>query len=138
MPRGRPKKNTTSTSPILEAVTTFPEMPVIKPNTEEGTATEKNTANAEALSSKPKKKDEYPLCACCKSPVYSKRRLNLTLLTTLAPYYFDIVDTQPYVCSKCATDLGKVINNFFVKRGAEVKPYSQTGIKSENVLEEKL
>lgn len=130
MPRGRPKKNFTDT----EKKTTSIEVEK-KPTS--ATAKEKTTTTV-APPSNSKKKEEFPICVCCKSHVYSKRRLNLTLLTTLAPYYFDITDSQPYICSKCAVDLGKVINNFFVKHGAEVKPYSQTGIKSENVLEEKL
>ena len=119
MPRGRPRKNPLpvvkdSTTKQVETKTTNP-------------MTEINTSPLPTKeifsSSKKKKEDDTPRCVCCKEPVYSGRRLNLSLLTTLAPYYFAVEEMQPYICSRCASDLGEVINKWLIKHGAEIKPY---------------
>lgn len=118
MPRGRPRKNP---------------LPVIKDfkteqvETKANPMTEINTSPLPTKeifsSSKKKKKDDIPRCVCCKEPVYSGRRLNLSLLTTLASYHFAVEEMQPYICSRCASDLGEVINKWLINHGAEVKPY---------------
>lgn len=123
MPRGRPRKNPLS---ITDTVTTNSSGDVVKEVSSEITKTEDvnemevevGTVNKGRL-----KKDDTPRCVCCKGPVYSGRRLNLSLLTTLASYHFAVEEMQPYICSRCASDLGEVINKWLINHGAEVKPY---------------
>lgn len=123
MPRGRPRKNPL---PTTDTVTTNSSENVVKEASSETTKTDKSnemgleveTANKSRL-----KKDDTPRCVCCKEPVYSGRRLNLSLLTTLAPYHFAVEEMQPYICSRCASDLSEVINKWLIKHGVEVKPY---------------
>lgn len=114
MPRGRPRKNPLS---VTDTVTT---------NSSETTKTEDSNemgVEVESVNKGRPKKDDTPRCVCCKEPVYSGRRLNLSLLTTLASYHFAVEEMQPYICSRCASDLGEVINKWLIKHGAEVKPY---------------
>lgn len=134
MPRGRPRKNPL---PIINTVTTNSSEDVAKEVSSETTKTEDvNEMGVEVETvnkGRPKKDDDNtpsskrredtPRCVCCKEPVYSGRRLNLSLLTTLAPYHFAVEEMQPYICSRCASDLGEVINKWLIKHGAEVKPY---------------
>lgn len=123
MPRGRPRKNPL---PITDTVTTNSSGNVVKEVSSETTKTEdvnKMEVEVETVNKGRPKKDDTPRCVCCKEPVYSGRRLNLSLLTTLASYHFAVEDMQPYICSRCASDLGEVINKWLIKHGAEVKPY---------------
>lgn len=123
MPRGRPRKNPL---PITDTVTTNSSGDVVKEVSSETTKTEDvNEMEVEvgAVNKGRPKKDDTPRCVCCKEPVYSGRRLNLSLLTTLAPYHFAVEEMQPYICSRCASDLGEVINKWLINHGAEVKPY---------------
>ena len=122
MPRGRPRKNPL---PTVDTVTTNSSEDVVKEASSETTKTDDvNEVGTEVnVSSKSKRRDDTPRCVCCKEPVYSGRRLNLSLLTTLAPYHFAVEEMQPYICSRCASDLGEVINKWLINHGAEVKPY---------------
>lgn len=123
MPRGRPRKNSL---PITDTVTTNSSGNVVKEVSSETTKTEdvnKMEVEVETVNKGRPKKDDTPRCVCCKEPVYSGRRLNLSLLTTLASYHFAVEEMQPYICSRCASDLGEVINKWLIKHGAEVKPY---------------
>lgn len=132
MPRGRPRKNPL---PVTDTVTTNSSGDVVKEVSSETTKTEDSNEDSKLLAKleiglevgtvnkgRPKK-DDTPRCVCCKEPVYSGRRLNLSLLTTLASYHFAVEEMQPYICSRCASDLGEVINKWLIKHGAEVKPY---------------
>lgn len=132
MPRGRPRKNQRQQElpknplPIINTVTTNSSEDVVKEVSSETTKTEDvNEMEVEvgAVNKGRPKKDDTPRCVCCKEPVYSGRRLNLSLLTTLASYHFAVEEMQPYICSRCASDLGDVINKWLIKHGAEVKPY---------------
>lgn len=123
MPRGRPRKN-----PLLitDTVTTNSSGNVVKEVSSETTKTEevnKMEVEVETVNKGRLKKDDTPRCVCCKEPVYSGRRLNLSLLTTLASYHFAVEEMQPYICSRCASDLGEIINKWLIRHGAEVKPY---------------
>lgn len=123
MPRGRPRKNPL---PIIDTVTTNSSGDVVKEVSSETTKTEDSNEMGVEVGTVNKgrpKKDDTPRCVCCKEPVYSGRRLNLSLLTTLASYHFAVEEIQPYICSRCASDLGEVINKWLIKHGAEVKPY---------------
>jgi len=141
MPRGRPRKNPL---PVTDTVTSNSSEDVVKEVSKpdevlldsiETTKTEVGNEDSKLLTkfemgaevgtvNKSRlKKDDSPHCVCCKEPVYSGRRLNLSLLTTLAPYHFAVEEMQPYICSRCASDLGEVINKWLIKHGAEVKPY---------------
>lgn len=123
MPRGRPRKNPL---PITDTVTTNSSGNVVKEVSSETTKTEdvnKMEVEVETVNKGRPKKDDTPRCVCCKEPVYSGRRLNLSLLTTLASYHFAVEEMQPYICSRCASDLGEVINKWLINHGAEVKPY---------------
>lgn len=123
MPRGRPRKNSL---PITDTVTTNSSGDVVKEVSSETTKTENINemgVEVETVNKGRPKKDDTPRCVCCKEPVYSGRRLNLSLLTTLASYHFAVEEMQPYICSRCASDLGEVINKWLIKHGAEVKPY---------------
>lgn len=123
MPRGRPRKNPLS---IIDTVTTNSSGDVVKEVSSETTKTEDNNKiglEVGTINKGRPKKDDTPRCVCCKEPVYSGRRLNLSLLTTLASYHFAVEEMQPYICSRCASDLGEVINKWLIKHGAEVKPY---------------
>lgn len=123
MPRGRPRKNPL---PIIDTVTTNSSGDVVKEVSSETTKTEDvNEMEIEVgtVNKGRPKKDDTPRCVCCKELVYSGRRLNLSLLTTLASYHFAVEEMQPYICSRCASDLGEVINKWLIKHGAEVKPY---------------
>lgn len=123
MPRGRPRKNPL---PVIDTVTTNSSEDVVKEVSSETTKTEdinEMGVEVETVNKGRPKKDDTPRCVCCKEPVYSGRRLNLSLLTTLASYHFAVEEMQPYICSRCASDLGEVINKWLINHGAEVKPY---------------
>lgn len=123
MPRGRPRKNPL---PVTDTVTTNSSEDVVKKVSSETTKTEdvnEMEVEVETVNKGRPKKDDTPRCVCCKEPVYSGRRLNLSLLTTLASYHFAVEEMQPYICSRCASDLGEVINKWLINHGAEVKPY---------------
>lgn len=123
MPRGRPRKNPL---PIIDTVTTNSSGDVVKEVSSETTKTEDGNEMGLEVGTENKgrpKKDDIPRCVCCKEPVYSGRRLNLSLLTTLASYHFAVEEMQPYICSRCASDLGEVINKWLINHGVEVKPY---------------
>ena len=111
---------------VTDTVTTSSSRDVVKEVSSETTKTEdSNEMGVEVgiVNKGRPKKDDTPQCVCCKKPVYSGRRLNLSLLTTLASYHFAVEEMQPYICSRCASDLGEVINKWLIKHGAEVKPY---------------
>ena len=132
MPRGRPRKNPL---PIIDTVTTNSSGDVVKEVSSETTKTEDSNEMEVEVGTVNKgrpKKDDTPRCVCCKEPVYSGRRLNLSLLTTLASYHFAVEEMQPYICSRCASDLGKVINKWLIKHGAEVKPYYKPEYMAKN------
>lgn len=120
MPRGRPRKNPL---PVTDAVTTNSSENVVKEVSSKTTKTDEMGIEVETANKGRPKKDDTPRCVCCKEPVYSGRRLNLSLLTTLAPYHFAVEEMQPYICSRCASDLGEDINKWLIKHGAEIKPY---------------
>lgn len=127
MPRGRPRKNPLPTVDTITntATTDFTEEVVKEVSSGTIKTDDGNEMGVEVgtLNKGRPKKDDSPRCVCCKEPVYSGRRLNLSLLTTLAPYHFAVEEMQPYICSRCASDLGEVINKWLIKHGAEVKPY---------------
>lgn len=132
MPRGRPRKNPL---PIIDTVTTNSSGDVVKEVSSETTKTEDSNemgVEVETVNKGRPKKDDTPRCVCCKEPVYSGRRLNLSLLTTLASYHFAVEEMQPYICSRCASDLGEVINKWLIKHGAEVKPYYKPEYMAKN------
>lgn len=132
MPRGRPRKNPL---PIIDTVTTNSSGDVVKEVSSETTKTEDSNemgVEVENINKGRPKKDDTPRCVCCKEPVYSGRRLNLSLLTTLASYHFAVEEMQPYICSRCASDLGEVINKWLIKHGAEVKPYYKPEYMAKN------
>lgn len=132
MPRGRPRKNPL---PIINTVTTNSSGDVVKEVSSETTKTEdvnEMGVEVETVNKGRPKKDDIPRCVCCKEPVYSGRRLNLSLLTTLASYHFAVEEMQPYICSRCASDLGEVINKWLIKHGAEVKPYYKPEYMAKN------
>lgn len=132
MPRGRPRKNPL---PITDTVTTNSSGDVVKEVSSEITKTEDvNEMEVEVgtVNKGRPKKDDTPRCVCCKEPVYSGRRLNLSLLTTLASYHFAVEEMQPYICSRCASDLGEVINKWLINHGAEVKPYYKPEYMAKN------
>ncbi len=132
MPRGRPRKNPL---PIIDTVTTNSSGDVVKEVSIETTKTEDSNemgVEVETVNKGRPKKDDTPRCVCCKEPVYSGRRLNLSLFTTLASYHFAVEEMQPYICSRCASDLGEVINKWLVKHGAEVKPYYKPEYMAKN------
>ena len=132
MPRGRPRKNPL---PVTNTVTTNYCGDVVKEVSSETTKTEDSNemgVEVETVNKGRPKKDDTPRCVCCKEPVYSGRRLNLSLLTTLASYHFAVEEMQPYICSRCASDLGEVINKWLIKHGAEVKPYYKPEYMAKN------
>ena len=132
MPRGRPRKNPL---PVTDIVTTNSSGDVVKEVSSETTKTEDGNEMGLEVGTVNKgrpKKDDTPRCVCCKEPVYSGRRLNLSLLTTLASYHFAVEEMQPYICSRCASDLGEVINKWLIKHGAEVKPYYKPEYMAKN------
>lgn len=141
MPRGRPRKNQRQQElpknplPIIDTVTTNSNGDVVKEVSSETTKTEDSNemgVEVETVNKGRPKKDDTPRCVCCKEPVYSGRRLNLSLLTTLASYHFAVEEMQPYICSRCASDLGEVINKWLIKHGAEVKPYYKPEYMAKN------
>ena len=141
MPRGRPRKNQRQQElpknplPIIDTVTTNSSGDVVKEVSSETTKTEDSNemgVEVETVNKGRPKKDDTPRCVCCKEPVYSGRRLNLSLLTTLASYHFAVEEMQPYICSRCASDLGEVINKWLIKHGAEVKPYYKPEYMAKN------
>ena len=141
MPRGRPRKNQRQQElpknplPIINTVTTNSSGDVVKEVSSETTKTEnvnEMEIEVETANKGRPKKDDTPRCVCCKEPVYSGRRLNLSLLTTLASYHFAVEEMQPYICSRCASDLGEIINKWLINHGAEVKPYYKPEYMAKN------
>lgn len=120
MPRGRPRKNPLPATPVVPEVK-IEQVKVEEVNIEQAKIEQVNLSP----SIKKKKDDDTPRCICCGEKVYSNRRLNLELLTSLSSYHFDVADIRPYICGKCAMDLGKVINDWLIKNGAEIKPYNK-------------
>ena len=132
MPRGRPRKNPL---PIIDTVTTNSSGDVVKEVSSETTKTEDSNemeVEVRTVNKGRPKKDDTPRCVCCKEPVYSGRRLNLSLLTTLASYHFAVKEMQPYICSRCASDLGEIINKWLINHGAEVKLYYKPEYMAKN------
>ena len=132
MPRGRPRKNPLL---IIDTVTTNSSGDVVKEVSSETIKTEDSNemgVEVEIVNKGRPKKDDTPRCVCCKEPVYSGRRLNLSLLTTLASYHFAVEEMQPYICSRCASDLGEIINKWLINHGAEVKPYYKPEYMAKN------
>ena len=132
MPRGRPRKNPL---PVTDIVTTNSSGDVVKEVSSETTKTENVNemgVEVETVNKGRPKKDDMPRCVCCKEPVYSGRRLNLSLLTTLASYHFAVEEMQPYICSRCASDLGEIINKWLINHGAEVKLYYKPEYMAKN------
>lgn len=141
MPRGRPRKNqrqqelSKNPLPVTDTVTTNSSGDVVKEVSSETTKTEdvnEMGVEIETVNKGRPKKNDTPRCVCCKEPVYSGRRLNLSLLTTLASYHFAVEEMQPYICSRCASDLGEVINKWLINHGAEVKPYYKPEYMAKN------
>ena len=141
MPRGRPRKNQRQQElpknplPVTDTVTTNSSGNVVKEVSSKTTKTEdvnKMEVEVETVNKGRPKKDDTPRCVCCKEPVYSGRRLNLSLLTTLASYHFAVEEMQPYICSRCASDLGEIINKWLINHGAEVKPYYKPEYMAKN------
>ena len=141
MPRGRPRKNQRQQElpknplPVTDTVTTNSSGDVVKEVSSEATKTEnvnEMEVEVETINKGRPKKDGTPRCVCCKEPVYSGRRLNLSLLTTLASYHFAVEEMQPYICSRCASNLGEVINKWLINHGAEVKPYYKPEYMAKN------
>ena len=141
MPRGRPRKNQRQQElpknplPVTDTVTTNSSGDVVKEVSSGTTKTENVNemgVEVETVNKGRPKKDDTPRCVCCKEPVYSGRRLNLSLLTTLASYHFAVEEMQPYICSRCASDLGEIINKWLIKHGAEVKPYYKPEYMAKN------
>lgn len=141
MPRGRPRKNQRQQElpknplPVTDTVTTNSSGDVVKEVSSETTKTENVNemgVEVETVNKGRPKKDDTPRCVCCKEPVYSGRRLNLSLLTTLASYHFAVEEMQPYICSRCASDLGEIINKWLINHGAEVKPYYKPEYMAKN------
>ena len=136
MPRGRPRKNPLPTvDTVTNTVTSNSSEDVVKEVSSETTKTENVNemgVEVETVNKGRPKKDDTPRCVCCKEPVYSGRRLNLSLLTTLASYHFAVEEMQPYICSRCASDLGEVINKWLINHGAEVKPYYKPEYMAKN------
>ena len=141
MPRGRPRKNQRQQElpknplPVTDTVTTNSSGDVVKEVSSETTKTEnvnEMEIEVETANKGRPKKDDTPRCVCCKEPVYSGRRLNLSLLTTLASYHFAVEEMQPYICSRCASDLGEIINKWLINHGAEVKPYYKPEYMAKN------
>ena len=134
MPRGRPRKNqrqqelSKNPLPVTDTVTINSSGDVVKEVSSETTKTE----NVNEINKGRPKKDDTPRCVCCKEPVYSGRRLNLSLLTTLASYHFAVEEMQPYICSRCTSDLGEIINKWLINHGAEVKPYYKPEYMAKN------
>lgn len=134
MPRGRPRKNplpTIDTDTVTTNSSENVEKEVSSGTTKIEDVNEMGVEVGTVNKGRPKK-DDSPRCVCCKESVYSGRRLNLSLLTTLAPYHFEVEDTQPYICGKCAMDLGQIINKWLIKHGANVKPYCKASLKEDN------
>ena len=132
MPRGRPRKNPL---PVIDTVTTNSSGDVVKEVSSETIKTEDSNemgVEVETVNRGRPKKDDTPRCVCCKEPVYSGRRLNLSLLTTLASYHFAVEEMQPYICSRCASDLGEIINKWLINHGAEVKLYYKPEYMAKN------
>ena len=132
MPRGRPRKNPL---PVTNTVTTNSSEDIAKEVSSGTTKTDNGNEvglEVDVVNKSRLKKDDTPRCICCKEPVYSGRRLNLSLLTTLAPYHFAVEEMQPYICSRCASDLGEIINKWLINHGAEVKPYYKTEYTAKN------
>lgn len=141
MPRGRPRKSqrqqelSKNPLPVTDTVTTNSSGDVVKEVSSETTKTENGNemgVEVETVNKGRPKKDDTPRCICCKEPVYSGRRLNLSLLTTLASYHFAVEEMQPYICSRCASDLGEVINKWLINHGAKVKSYYKPEYMAKN------
>lgn len=144
MPRGRPRK-------IKDEVNAKDEVKTDKVKTDEAiksTAVEKNVDVNVDVVEKGKKpaqdvekniplnndkdknksakdaKDTRPICQCCGKKIDSSvRTLNLTYLTSIAPYRFEVENENGLVkvCGECALELGKVIETWMIEKGAKKK-----------------
>lgn len=112
MPRGRPRKN---------PVPSVPAVPVDS-NVENSVETVELPMNTVKSQVKIQKENKYPLCECCKSPMYSSpRRINLTYLLGVAPYHFKTKNSMLALCPKCVGELSRVVDEWLIKHGAEKK-----------------
>lgn len=72
----------------------------------------------------PSAKDTRPTCQCCGKKIDSSiRTLNLTYLTSIAPYRFEVENENGLVkvCGECALELGKAIEMWMIEKGAKKK-----------------
>lgn len=123
MPRGRPRK--------VKVETEVKKVETEKAETEKENipATEKGKKPAQNIAKNtPAKnnstKDTRPTCQCCGKKIDSSvRTLNLTYLTSIAPYRFEIENENGLVkvCGECALELSKVIEGWMIEKGAKKK-----------------
>lgn len=126
MPRGRPRKVKAeeATVPIEtteKIMTTEEGKKPAQDETKNIPATEKDGTKDVT---KNMGKDTKSVCQCCGKKIDSSvRTLNLTYLTSIAPYRFEVENENGLikVCSECALELGKVIEAWMLEKGAKRK-----------------
>lgn len=137
MPRGRPRKNplpnpkeiispvnTPNNTPVLtDTSSETPETtPVGVPESVTSTPSTPVTPSTPSSTTSNSKASKFPLCECCKTPIeVTPHKLNLTYLTTIAPYHFEVAASQPNLCTSCAKELAKVVDSWLISHGAETK-----------------
>lgn len=138
MPRGRPRKVKVEEEGKKPAQNVEKNTPLIdKENVEAVNVNNSGNVenNVEIVEAKKKEtkaattkaattKDTRPTCQCCGKKIDSSvRTLNLTYLTSIAPYRFEVENENGLVkvCGECALELGKVIEAWMIEKGAKKK-----------------
>ena len=126
MPRGRPRKVKIEEATV--SIETAEKIPAIekgkKPAQDEAKNTPANTLTKDKNVKDKNVKDTRPVCQCCGKKIDSSiRTLNLTYLTSIAPYRFEVENENGLVkvCSECALELGGVIEKWMIEKGAKKK-----------------
>ena len=128
MPRGRPRKVKIEEVTVLKEATepietTKKNIPATEERKKPAQNETKNTPTNTPIKDK-NVKDTRPVCQCCGKKIDSSiRALNLTYLTSIAPYRFEVENENGLVkvCSECALELGGVIEKWMLKKGAKKK-----------------
>lgn len=131
MPRGRPRKVKVEETKIeeIEETKKIEDAKVVNiPTPEKGKKPaqeiEKNIPANFNITAVKSTKDARPTCQCCGKKIDSSvRTLNLTYLTSIAPYRFEIENENGLVkvCGECALELSKVIEMWMIEKGAKKK-----------------
>lgn len=123
MPRGRPRKNPLPEVEEENSQSTINKNP--PPSTEIKNPLPDTTSAAVSAPSasipsflSPSEYDKLPFCDRCHEKIISgEKNINLTILTAMASWHRDVNKDRICLCTNCAKELNKVIDEFLLNNG---------------------